>query len=267
MIVDTHTHACPWWMEPIELLDYQMRANKVNKALLMPLRDVFDMDYLYESARRFPGQFHVVGAVDHRRDDAADQLARQAAQGVVAVRFDAQDRSPGKDPLLIWSAAASLGLPISTMGHIEHFLSPEFQRIIEAYPQVPIVLEHLAGAGAFWGPGRADKQFPMDLYKAVLGLARYPHVHMKMPGFAEFMPRPRPLLVPVFPTVLPAYEMAVDAFGASRLMWGSDFPPSANREGYGSVLGFPRDQVKWKSESDRDWVFGKTAVTVFKLAS
>ena len=32
------------------------------------------------------------------------------------------------------------------------------------------------------------------------------------------------------------FEMTKDAFGVGRMMWGSDFPPAAGREGYGNAL-------------------------------
>ena len=41
--------------------------------------------------------------------------------------------------------------------------------------------------------------------------------------------------------------MAVEAFGGDRLMWGSDFPPSANREGYRNALRFPMELIDYPS--------------------
>ncbi len=203
-------------------------------------------------------------------DSASGNTAKMAAlvaEGAVSVRLDAEDRSPGSDPLAIWSAAAELALPVSALGTPERFLTPAFAGIIEAFPHMPIVLEHLGGVGPHWGPGRPDKNIPMELYKAILLLARYPNVYMKVPGLAEFMPRPRPMTNPPFQRAEPLWEMAIDAFGASRLMWGSDFPPVANREGYANALKYPRDVVRFKGESDKDWIFGKTAMTVFGLAN
>jgi len=40
--------------------------------------------------------------VDHTRPDALAQLARLAEQGAAGVRFRADVRSPGDDPLAIW---------------------------------------------------------------------------------------------------------------------------------------------------------------------
>ena len=59
--------------------------------------------------------------------------------------------------------------------------------------------------------------------------------------------------------------MAIEAFGANRLMWGSDFPASAGREGYGNSLRLPMQQVGFVSQEDRDRVFGNTAATLWKF--
>ena len=74
-----------------------------------------------------------------------------------------------------------------------------------------------------------------------------------MPGLGEIAKRP-PRLLPEFrfEDVPPLFEMAKDAFGVERMMWGSDFPPVAGREGYGNALrgvmehpAFAGDQVSW----------------------
>ena len=69
-----------------------------------------------------------------------------------------------------------------------------------------------------------------------------------------------------FGEIPPLIEMAIEAFGPRRLMWGSDFPPVAAREGYGNSLRFPMEHVKFKSEVDKEWVFGKTAATLWRFA-
>jgi L-fuconolactonase len=82
---------------------------------------------------------------------------------------------------------------------------------------------------------------------------------MKVPGFGEICPRPMP-----FENISPLIEMAIEAFGARRLMWGSNFPPVAGRgEGYGNALFWPMERIKFKSEEDKEWVFGKTAMSLW----
>ena len=86
-------------------------------------------------------------------------------------------------------------------------------------PGLKLVLEHLGGVGAYFGPGRADNEIPYDTYRKVLGLDQYPNTFMKIPGFGEFCPRPIPLVQPnPFPDVSSLIEMALEAFGARRLM-------------------------------------------------
>jgi predicted TIM-barrel fold metal-dependent hydrolase len=59
--------------------------------------------------------------------------------------------------------------------------------------------------------------------------------------------------------------MAYDAFGPQRMMWGSDFPLVNSREGYPFALKLAMEQFKDKSEDDRAWIFGKTALKVFPI--
>ena len=60
-------------------------------------------------------------------------------------------------------------------------------------------------------------------------------------------------------------DMAIDAFGPSRLMCGSDFPQVAGGEGYRNALEFPMEPVPFRSEDDKGWVFGKTALSLWKF--
>lgn len=61
-------------------------------------------------------------------------------------------------------------------------------------------------------------------------------------------------------------EMAYAAFGASRLMWGSDFPPVAGREGCRNALQRPMEHMPFRSDTDKDWVFGKTTLSRYTFA-
>ena len=60
--------------------------------------------------------------------------------------------------------------------------------------------------------------------------------------------------------------MVVEAFGPQRVMWGSDFPPVSSREGYHRSLQFPLDYFSDLSEGEREWIFGRTALSVWKFA-
>ena len=266
LVVDTHCHASPYWFEPIEVLLDEMTRNGVDKAALIQFRGEFDNSYLIECVRRFPGRFSAVVIVDTAQADAPDRLQKWVQQGAEGIRLDPEERSPGGDPLAVWRKAEELGIVISSLGTLEQFASEEFENIIKEFPKLNVIIEHLGGVGDHFRNGKQDSAIAYDLYGRVLALVKYPNIYMKIPGLGEICPRPFPFVQPMpFTDIPPLIEMAIDAFGSQRLMWGSDFPPSAAREGYGNTLRLPMNHVKFKSEEDKEWVFGRTATTLWRF--
>jgi len=166
-----------------------------------------------------------------------------------------------RDPLALWQQAAALGLVVSLRRRVEDTASDDFRRIVESLPHLPIVIEHL-------GCRREDTTPPHIMYRRVFALAQYPNIFMKVPGLGELCPRPTRFPQPAAPfeTIPPVIEMAMDAFGARRLMWGSDFPHVAEREGYGNGLRLLMEHVV-KCQEDREWIFSKTAATLFRFGA
>ncbi len=257
-IVDTHVHTGRYWYEPVETLLSQMERNGVDRAVLIQFRGNFDNDYELECVRQHPGRLAAVVMVDTARPDAGDVLARWAERGTAGVRFYAGERSPGPDPLAIWRRAAELGLVVSCLGSLEECASDAFHALVRQLPGLKIVIEHLAGV-------RPDPDLDYGLFRRAMELAGFSNTYIKVPGFGEMLPRPFPFREPPFGDPPPALRMAYDAFGARRMMWGSDFPPSASREGYGNALRFPRERVDFLTDEDREWVFGGTALSVWKF--
>jgi len=259
LVVDTHCHASPVWFQPVETLLSEMNMAGVDQALLVQIRGEYDNSYLVECMRRFPGRFSVIAMVDTDRPDADKVLEGWVRQGCEGLRLGPLTHSPGRDPLAIWRKAAQLGIAISCLGPLAEFASPEFESLYPEFPRMPIIIEHLGGGGT-------DRSEGWTQYQQVLQLARYPNAYMKVPGFGELAPRPMPMIHPIpFPKVPPLIEMALEAFGANRLMWGSDFPPVANREGYRNALRFPMEYIKFKRPEDKEYLFGKTATSLFKF--
>jgi len=261
VIVDTHCHALPHWFEPVEVLLHQMYTHGVEKAALIQVMGQFDNRYLFECVRRFPGRFSPTVIVDTRQADAPEALERWAREGAEGVRLHALVRSPGSDGLAIWRKAAELGLVVSAFGKAEDVASEDFEVVIKEFPSLPVSIEHLAWVGPDAAP-------PYTTFRKTLGLARYPNAYMKFCGLGEICHRPVPFPQPMaFAPIPPVMAMAYDAFGASRMMWGSDFPPVASREGYGNALRWTMEQFPFRSEDDRTWVFGKTALSLFRFAA
>ena len=118
------------------------------------------------------------------------------------------------------------------------------------------MIEHLAGVGI--------TDAPYTDYESALECAQRPNTTIKVPGLGEITPRP-PVLLPNFrfDNIPPLFEMAYETFGADRMMWGSDYPPSAGREGYGNSLEGVRSHPAFAKGDDIDWVLGKTAARVW----
>jgi predicted TIM-barrel fold metal-dependent hydrolase len=90
-------------------------------------------------------------------------------------------------------------------------------------------------------------------------------VYVKLPGFGEFFDRPRPMTNPAFDHTPAHVKMVYDAFGPKRILWGSDFPNCSSREGYTHVLRYPLEKTPYFTQEDKEWIFGKTALSVWNI--
>jgi len=262
-IVDSHCHAGLNWYEPVETLLGVMRRNGVSQAVLVQMLGQYHNDYLLDCRERFPGCFACVIGVDVELGQAAcNELARLAARGATGVRLRPQSRSPGTDPLAIWRAAVQHGLAVSCVGNQESFAAPEFRALLEELPELTVVLEHLGGTSQP-DPAGDDRV----LTERVLELAELPNVCLKVPGLGELLPR-RPALpataIP-FDRAAAQLDRALASFGAGRLLWGSDFPPVAAREGYRNALEWVRDALAPQGSAALKLIFGDTARRIFRL--
>jgi predicted TIM-barrel fold metal-dependent hydrolase len=261
IVVDSHCHALPHWFEPVEVLLFQMDANGVEKATLVQVGGQFDNHYLIECVRRFPERFCAVVLVDTDRPDAPETLAQWVGEGAVGLRlFGPTVRSSGSDSLAIWRKAAELGIPVSVFGSPDEFTAPWFEHVLTELPDLPIIIEHLGRIGR-------HERDPDTTFRKVLELARFPNAYIKVHGLGEICPRPMPFPQPMrFPSIPPFMQLAYDAFGASRVMWGSDFPPVAGREGYRNSLRWPMEHIRFRNDADRELIFGGTALSLFKFS-
>jgi L-fuconolactonase len=108
---------------------------------------------------------------------------------------------------------------------------------------------------------------PYTLRRQVFDLARYPNVAIKFHGLGEICPRLQPFPQP-FPfdaTYLELFDLAYQAFGADRMMWGSDFPPVSGREGYANALRWSHEHFSSLPHPTQAALFGATAERIFGM--
>jgi len=258
LIVDSHCHASEQFFEPVEVLAYQMERYEVQHAALIQMRGQFDNTYQEECIRRYPGRFTSVVAINVQRNEALVVLEDWVRRGAVGVRLRVADSEA------VWRHAARLGIAVSAQGSAVEFASEHFARLVNDLPNMPIVLEHYAGlhhVAAGSAPGD-------DVVSRVLGLARYPNIYVKVHGLGEFSERALPMTAD-FPFVRPipgVLDHVASAFGADKMMWGSDFPPCASREGYRNALRHTLSVLEGTFDTQAlAKIFGGNALKVFPL--
>jgi L-fuconolactonase len=257
-IVDSHCHVSLHWYEPVESLLFHMDRNGVERAVLIQMNGQADNAYQFDVVRRFPERFASVVWVRADHPGACDALRREADRGAAGVRLAASARSPGTDEFAIWRTAAELELPVSCGGSSAEFAREDFAALVAAFPELPIVVEHLGGHNHPAADAVDDRQ-------KVLDLARFPNLYIKVHGLGEFAARRLPVTDP-FPflrPIPPLLDMACEHFGPRRMMWGSDYPPVSAREGYRNALRLTRDHLASRSQEDLDLIFGGVALSVF----
>jgi L-fuconolactonase len=263
LIVDSHVHAGVSWSEPVDVLLYEMEANKVSHAVLVQHNGNYDNTYLLECARHHGNRFKVVGLVDLQDPSRIKILEDLKRQGGAGFRINLRKENDWDPDDSAFKAAGDLGMIVSIIGDAEHFASARFKRLLDNCPNTHFCLEHLVRS-----PGGDAAQPPYDVYTAALECARWPNTTVKVPGLGEIMKKPHrlPNGYP-FDSVPPHYEMAKEAFGVQRMMWGSNFPPCAAKEGYRNALEGVRRLPVFQNGDDAEWVMGKSAARLWGFAS
>jgi L-fuconolactonase len=126
--------------------------------------------------------------------------------------------------------------------------------VAAAHPDLALVIDHLAKP-PFRSPG-------WDRWvEAIRRAARYPTVRAKVSGL-DTAAGPSWTV----DELRPAWDIALEAFGPDRLMFGSDWPVCRLVSSYGEVVSATRDLVAELISTEQDRVLGGSAVEVYRLS-
>jgi len=128
---------------------------------------------------------------------------------------------------------------------------PHLAQYLERFPDIQFIVDHCGVP--FDAPRGAAS---LD---DVVAIARYKNVALKWahaPSFLSAEPYP-------FPDLEPKLRRVVDAFGPERVMWASDYTVSRRRQNWGESLFGIRHSPSL-SQSDKEWVLGRTARTLLR---
>jgi predicted TIM-barrel fold metal-dependent hydrolase len=147
-----------------------------------------------------------------------------------------------------WSAAERLRIPLM-------IYSPQccdkVHRVAERYPELTLILDHL---GFQQRKRNADALLHFD---DALALARHPNVFAKVSSLPAYVTERYP-----FPALNEPIRRAYDAFGPSRLMWGSDYTKLPCT--YGECVDHFRVALDFLTAQDREWIMGRTAANALR---
>jgi predicted TIM-barrel fold metal-dependent hydrolase len=124
------------------------------------------------------------------------------------------------------------------------------RQVMERFPKVTIILDHLARAPFADGP-------PYSAAADLFALSNYPQLYLKITPI-NVTPKSWGKA-----TAESFFGKVLDVFGASRIAWGSNFP---NSEGtLAEILAAARKAFSFAPASDQDWIFGKTAQALYPV--
>lgn len=204
------------------------------------------------AASRYPGRFRYLVRTDHRDPDVrqwirfiADAPQACATRFVVRSEEEVRDfRAGGYEPA--FRAAADFGVPVFLF--LDQGDTPPAVAYLEAFPGLPIILDHIG-----MGRSREEVRTP-EKFEAVLRLARYGNLYLKWcHAYFGFGPATWP-----FAGTHAPLRRAVDAFGAERILWASDFTIREQEVSWMDRLLSVRESPAL-SQEEKGWILGRSA--------
>lgn len=201
----------------------------------------------------------VVGWVDLASEECEQQIERyKDVPKFVGVRHITQDE-PDNDFIVRPDVLRGLkvlekhNVPFDLLFYVKHL--HHAQTLGESLPNLPMVVDHLAKPEI--------KAGNIDNWQSNLRTAaKFPNIYCKLSGMvteADWQNwKPKDLK--------PYVDIALEAFGPSRCMYGSDWPVCTLAGSYQQVFDALVEVLGPISDDERDQIFRKTATEFYRLA-
>ncbi|HPA17658.1 MAG TPA: amidohydrolase family protein [Verrucomicrobiae bacterium] len=150
---------------------------------------------------------------------ALERLRGQGFVGLSLYVFDgSQESGLGEAPAAIWEWLVRNRWLVSVNSRGKHWSA--WLPILEKHPDLRLIASHLGLPGRFAQPPARD--VAREAMSGVLALATFPGTRVKLSGFYAISDPPHGY---PHPAAWPCVALLKEAFGAKRLLWGSDFSP------------------------------------------
>jgi L-fuconolactonase len=214
----------------------------------------YDNSYVADAVAAVPLRFTGVYSIDVLAPDAVKTFDYWLGRGCSGMRlFTTGSTLPNQATFFadsksypFWEHAAAKNIPVCMQMKQEGI--PLLRQIMDKFPKVTILLDHLSRTPFEDGPpyaGAAD----------FLALAKYKQVYLKITPI-NVTPKTWGKGTPET-----FFGKVIDTFGADRIGWGSNFPNSIGT--MKEILTAAQKAFSFAKASDQDWIFGKTALTIY----
>jgi len=206
-----------------------------------------DNSYVADAVAAHPARFAGVFSVDMLAGDAPQRIRHWLGRGLKGLRVFIAGHTASHDARLddprsfpAWRCAVDAGVPVCVQLRAPGL--PQLETLLKEFPSARVVLDHMARPA----PGDAGSLF---------SLARYSNLHLKFTTHnvrdaAKADTKPDGFM-----------RRVVDAFGARRIAWGSNYP--ASEGALGGLLAEARQAVSALPVGDQEWIFSRTANSLY----
>ncbi len=252
-------HQSDWARErPVgvkEMLDAMDEAGVAGSALVQASTSYgHDNSCVADAVAAHPERFTGVFSVDVFQPGAPERIRHWLSRGLSGLRvFIAGHTAAVKDARLddprsfpAWESAGDAGIPVCVQLRAAGL--PQLVTMLERFPRVRVVLDHMARPAIDDGPPYAGAA-------SLFALARYRNLYLKLTTHNVREARQGRATPTSF------FARVVEEFGASRVAWGSNFP--ASEGSLPGLLAEARAALAALPDRDRDWIFFRTAQSLY----
>lgn len=216
----------------------------------------YDNSYVADAVEAVPERFTGVYSIDVLAPDAVKTFDYWLGRGCTGMRLFTTGSTlpnqatffvdPKADPF--WEHAQAKNIPVCMQMKQEGI--PLLRQVMDRFPKITMILDHFSRAP--FEDGR-----PYAKAQALFDLAKYKQVYLKVTPI-NVSPKSWGNGAPET-----FFGKIIDTFGAERIAWGSNFPNSVGT--MKEILTAAQKAFAFAKASDQDWIFGKTAQTLYPV--
>jgi L-fuconolactonase len=145
-----------------------------------------------------------------------------------------------------WALCAETGLPMCLQTDPTGLA--QVAGLAKRFPTVKIILDHLSRPDLSDGP-------PYKKASSLFDLQPFENIYVKL--------TPRTVAKAATASATPEtfFPRLVEVFGSRRIAWGSNYP--ASQGPLSAILSEAKNALQCLSAEDQQWIFGKTAQTLY----